>query len=88
MAIVTIEDYEGIIEELGVSKQTADKALAVAIGIAVRYYYNAFDCFVDMGLKTANIVFVMPRHRHFVEKFNLTKDVLVHDILPVTFKSS
>ena len=86
MSIVTIEHHEKIIGELGVSKKTAHMAIAMAVEIAIRNYFNVFDCFVDVELNTANIVFIMPRHRHLIEKFNLTKDVLVHDILPATFK--
>ena len=86
MAILKTEEYEKIIEELGVSKKTADMAIALSVEIAMRRYFNAYDCLVDMELKTANIVFIMPRHENHIERFDLTKYVLVHDIMPVTFK--
>ena len=85
MAIVKIEDYDQILEELGVSKKTADMAIALSVEIAMRQYFNAYDCLVDMELKTANIVFIMPRHENHIERFDLTKYVLIHDIMPVTF---
>lgn len=81
----TIDDYEKIIEEMGVFPETAKKALAISIEAAMRNFFKASDCMVDMDTLTVNIVFVMPQHKRIIEKLDLGTEVLDHDILPVTF---
>ncbi len=82
----TIDDYEKIIEEMGVFPETAKKALSLSIETAMRNFYKASDCLVDMDALTVNIVFLMPQHKRIIEKFDFKTDVLEHDILPVTFE--
>lgn len=85
MQAQTTRDYEKLIKEMDIQPETAQKALAVSVETALRHFYKVWDCQVDVETLTANIVFLMPQHRHIIERFCDHPDVLEHDILPVTF---
>lgn len=85
MNIEAIDGYEELVDALGVLPETAKRALALSIETAMRHFFQASDCLVDMDSMTANIVFRMPQHRRVIERLDLAAEVLDHDILPVTF---
>ena len=88
MDIEAMDGYETLMETLGVLPETAKIALALSIETAMRNFYKASDCLVDMDSMTANIVLRMPQHKRVIEKLGLAAEVLQHDILPVTFSLS
>jgi hypothetical protein len=77
--------YDSITQKTGVSSDTVQKALSMAIEEAVKEFMNVTEIIVDLKDKTACATFRIPKDMEILEALTFDRNVEYHDPLGVVF---
>ena len=77
--------YDSITQKTGVSSDTVQKALSMAIEEAVKEFMSVTEIIVDLDDKTACATFRVPKDMEILEAITFDRNVEYHDPLGVVF---